>query len=66
MTSSHITQQIQISRVSELHKQAAAERLANEIAADHRAGVPTFLVRWLPARRRRARGGQPQAASDRS
>jgi hypothetical protein len=66
MTSPHITRQLQLSRISELHKQAAADRLANEVAHGDRVGVPTFLVRWLRVRRRRARGGQPQAASDRS
>ena len=64
MTSSHITHQLALSRISESHGKAAAARVATEVAHDRRAGVPTVLVRWLRARRRRARDPQPQAASD--
>ena len=64
MTSSHITHQLALSRVSEFHRKAAAARVANEVAHGHRAGVPTVLVRWLRARRRRARDPQPQPATD--
>ena len=64
MTNNHITHQLLLSRVSEFHKEAAAERLANEVAHSHRVGVGTLLVRWLRARRGRTRGPQPQAAPD--
>lgn len=53
MTSNHITHQLALSRVSELHKEAAAVRLADEVAHSHRVGVGTSLVRWLRARRGR-------------
>lgn len=53
MTSNHITRQLMLSRVSELHKEAAAVRLANEVAHSHRVGVGTSLVRWLRTRRGR-------------
>ena len=64
MTSSHITHQLQLSRIGELHDDAAAQRLANEVEHGHRAGVRTFLVRLLRAPRGRARAAQRQAASD--
>jgi hypothetical protein len=64
MTSNHITHHLLLSRVSELHKEAAAVRFANEVAHSHRVGVGTLLARWLRARRGRTRGPQPKAASD--
>ncbi len=47
MTNGHFTYQLALSRISELHTEAAARRLANEVAPGHRPGVPTLLVRWL-------------------
>lgn len=64
MTSNHITHQLALSRVSELHKEAAAVRLANEVAHSHRVGARRLLMRWLRARRGRTRSPQPEAASD--
>ncbi len=49
MMSSHITYQAQLSRISELHRQAAAMRLAHEAKAGPRAGKRMVLVRWLSA-----------------
>jgi len=64
MTSSHITYQFQLLRVIEIHKEAAAARLANEVTPDHRVGLRRWLVRWLPARRGRIHGRQPRTAAD--
>jgi hypothetical protein len=64
MTSSHIRYQFQLLRVSEIHGEAAAIGLANQVAFGHRAGLRKWLVRWLPAWRGRARGPQPHAAPD--
>ena len=64
MTSTHITYRFALSRINELRQEAAAARLANEVARGHRAGMPRLLVRWPRARRGRARGPQPQAVSD--
>ena len=63
MTGSYITYQLHLSRVSELHREAAAARLANQVAHGQRAGVQALLLRWLRGGHRRARGAQPQAAS---
>ena len=43
MTSSHITHQLALSRVSELHKEAAADRLANEVAHEFQRLRPHLL-----------------------
>jgi len=60
MITGDIAHQLALSRISELHNQAAAGRLANEVASRHRAGPRTLLVRWLRARR----GPRPQAAAE--
>ena len=60
----HTTYQLALFRISELHKEAAAARLAKEVPHGHRAGARRLLARWLRARRGRSRGPQPQAASD--
>ena len=64
MTSSHITHQLALSRINEFHRNATAARMATEVAHGRRRGVPTVLLRWLRARRGRARDTQPQTATD--
>jgi hypothetical protein len=54
MTNSHIIYRLQLSRISEMHKEAAALRLANEVPHRHRAGARAFLVRGF--QRARSRG----------
>ena len=62
MTDGHITYQLHLSLISEMHKKAVTLRLANEVPHGHRGGARTLLVRWLRAQRDRTPGAQTRPA----